>query len=202
VLSATIENLLNRALPRSPRARQLCAQLAGRSLAVVVRDILSLRVSSNGVTLDVTLASTASDAMPADAAITGGPLALLALTGAAAQAPLQRGEVLISGDTHIAEQFRELARLLRPDLEEELSLWVGDVAAHRLAQLARLGGSFGRKAAHTSLENLAEYLGHERADLVPRNEGEGFLREVDALREAVGRAQARLELLARRRGAS
>ena len=117
MLSATIENLLNRALPRSPRARQLCAQLAGRSLAVVVRDILSLRVSSNGVTLDVTLASTASDAMPAEACqspVWDTALALLALTGAAAQAPLQRGEVLISGDTHIAEQFRELARLLQP----------------------------------------------------------------------------------------
>ena len=49
--------------------------------------------------------------------------------------------------------------------------------------------------------NLAEYLGHERGDLVPRNEGEQFLRGVDAVREGVDRVEARLENLARRRGA-
>ena len=31
MLTATLENLLNRGLPRSPRARQLCAALSGRS---------------------------------------------------------------------------------------------------------------------------------------------------------------------------
>jgi ubiquinone biosynthesis protein UbiJ len=36
---------------------------------------------------------------------------------------------------------------------------------------------------------------------VPRNEGEHFLRGVDTLREAVDRAQARIEQLQRRRGA-
>ena len=57
-----------------------------------------------------------------------------------------------------------------------------------------------RRAACTSLLNLAEYLGHESGDLVPRREGEQFLRGVDTLREDVDRAAARLELLARRRG--
>ena len=48
--------------------------------------------------------------------------------------------------------------------------------------------------------NLAEYLGHERGHLVPRAEGEQFLRGVDAVREDLDRLQARLDLLARRRG--
>jgi ubiquinone biosynthesis protein UbiJ len=101
----------------------------------------------------------------------------------------------------VAEAFRELARLLRPDLEEELALVVGDVPAHQLGRLARLTAGFGRRAADTTLRNLAEYLGHERADLVPRQEGEQFLRGVDTLREGVDRLQARLDVLARRRGA-
>jgi len=89
--------------------------------------------------------------------------------------------------------------LLTPDVEEELSLLTGDVAAHRLGTLARGGQRWARRAAHTTLANLAEYLAHERRDLVSRNEGEQFLRGVDALRESVDRLQARLELLARRR---
>jgi ubiquinone biosynthesis protein UbiJ len=196
MLNETLANLLNRGLPRSPRARQLCAELTGKSVAIVIRELARFRVSSNGQTLAVS-----RDASPADATIAGGPLSLLALAGESAQAVLQRGDVTISGDTEVAEAFRELARLLRPDLEEELALVVGDVPAHQLGRLARLTAGFGRKAADTTLRNLAEYLGHERADLVPRHEGEQFLRGVDSLREGVDRLQARLDVLARRRGA-
>ena len=196
MLSATLDNLLNRGLPRSPRARQLCAELEGKSVAIEIRDITRLRLTSSGQTLTVT-----RDGAPADATLAGGPLSLLALAGESPDAVLQRGEVAIGGDAELAQQFRELARLLRPDLEEELSLLLGDVPAHQLGRLARLTLDWSRKAASTTLTNLAEYLGHERADLVPRNEGEQFLRGVDAVREGVDRLAARIELLARRRGA-
>ena len=196
MLSATLDNLLNRGLPRSPRARQLCAELEGKSVAIEIRDITRLRMTSTGQTLTVT-----RDEAPADATLAGGPLSLLALAGESPDAVLQRGEVAIGGDAELAQKFRELARLLRPDLEEELSLLLGDVPAHQLGRLARLGLNWSRKAAGTTLANLAEYLGHERADLVPRNEGEQFLRGVDALREGVDRLGTRIELLARRRGA-
>jgi ubiquinone biosynthesis protein UbiJ len=196
MLSATLDNLLNRGLPRSPRARQLCAELEGKSVAIEIRAITRLRVASTGQTLTVT-----RDDAPADATLTGGPLSLLALAGESPDAVLQRGAVAIGGDAELAQKFRELARLLRPDFEEELSLLLGDVPAHQLGRLARLGLNWSRKAASTTLANLGEYLGHERADLVPRNEGEQFLRGVDAVREGVDRLGARIELLARRRGA-
>jgi ubiquinone biosynthesis protein UbiJ len=193
MLTATIENLLNRGLPRSPRAQQLCAQLKGRSLAIEVGELARLRVASNGATLEIT-----TGAAPADATLAGGPLALLALAGEAPERLVQRGAVSIVGDEQLAQQFRELAKLLRPDLEEELSQLLGDVPAHQLGRLARLGAGWTRRAASTTLMNLAEYLGHERGDLVPRNEGEQFLRGVDAMREDLERLEARLEILAKR----
>jgi ubiquinone biosynthesis protein UbiJ len=195
MLSATLDNLVNRGLPRSPRARSLCAELAGRSLAIEIRELARLRVASTGVTLTVM-----RDEAAAEATLSGGALALLALLSGPPQAALQRGDVTIEGDAELADKFRELAWLLRPDFEEELSLLMGDAPAHQLARLARLGLAFGRRVSGTMLTNAAEYLGHERADLVPRNEGEQFLRGVDALREGVDRLGARLELLARRRG--
>ena len=196
MLMTTLENVLNRGLPRSPRARELCLQLSGKSLAIEVPAITRLRVASTGVTLALSL----SDA-PADATLSGGPLALLGLLGSSPQRPLQRGDVTLGGDTQLAQSFRELLTLLRPDPEEELSTFVGDVPAHQLARLARYAVAFARRAASTGVTNAAEYLGHERAELVPRAEGEQFLRGVDAVREDVDRLQARLELLARRRGA-
>jgi len=195
MLLPTLEKLLNRGLPRSPRARALCAELAGRSVALEFTDMTRLRLSSNGVTLALQ-----AGGEPAEATLRGGPFGLLALAAEASpRAPLQRGSVTVSGDTELAERFFELLQRLRPDAEEELALVIGDVPAHQLARLARGGLALTRRALATGVENLAEYFAHERGDLVPRAEGEQFLRGVDELREAVDRLGARLAALAQRR---
>jgi len=193
MLTATIENVLNRGLPRSPRAQELCAQVAGKRVAIHVRDVIRFLVESSGTSLKVTR----GDA-PADAELAGGPFSLLALTGTSAEAVLQRGDVQIQGDAELAHKFRELAVLLRPDPEEELSIILGDVPAHQLGRF--FGGIFGwgRQAAYTGARNIAEYLGHETQDLVPAKEAEPFLRGVDAIREDVDRLEARVKLLAQR----
>jgi ubiquinone biosynthesis protein UbiJ len=196
MLNTAFEHLLNRGLARSPRARALCAELTGKSLAIEARDLTRLRIRSNGATLEVM-----RDADPADASLSGGALSLLGLLGGSPQALLQSGAVRMGGDTELAQKFHALLVLLRPDAEEELSVLLGDVPAHQLARLAQRGLEFVRRAADTGVTNAAEYLGHERGHLVPRAEGEQFLRGVDAVREGVDRAAARLENLARRRGA-
>ncbi|HXY95545.1 MAG TPA: SCP2 sterol-binding domain-containing protein [Steroidobacteraceae bacterium] len=200
MLSETLANLLNRGLPRSVRARELTAELAGRSLALEVRGFGKLRLESNGAGLVVTGGEPAGQA--ADAGLSVGPLGLLALAGGGAQAAVQRGEATMSGDAEIAGRFRELLTLLRPDPEEELSLVLGDVPAHQLARLARGALAWGAGAADTAWRSTADYLAHERADLVPRHEGEQFLRGVDALREDLDRLAARIELLSQRRRAA
>jgi len=197
VLSETLGQLLNRGLPRSVRARELAAELAGRSLALEVRGFGKLRLESNGTSLVVTGGDPAGQ--EADAGLSVGPLGLMALAGEGAQAAVRRGEATMSGDAEIAGKFRELLTLLRPDPEEELALVLGDVPAHQLARAARGALAWGTRAADTAWRSTADYLAHERADLVPRHEGEQFLRGVDALREDLDRLAARLELLAQRR---
>ncbi len=194
MLTATIENVLNRGLPRSPRAQQLCAELTGRSVAIEIREIARLLVESTGSTLRVS-----RDKAGADAEIVGGPFSLLALSSDKPDSVLQRGDVEIRGDAELAQKFRELALLLRPDLEDTLSELIGDVPAHQLGRLGRMARNWTHRAAATAAENLAEYLGHERRDLVPRKEGEQFLRDVDALREDVDRLEARIDVLRQQR---
>jgi ubiquinone biosynthesis protein UbiJ len=201
MLTATLENVLNRGLPRSPRAQQLCAELSGRKLAIAIVPVRSasgaqLLVESTGVSVKLSTATPETLASaPPDATITGGPFSLLALSGPAPEAVLQRGDVRIDGDAELARKFRELALLLSPDLEEELSLVLGDVAAHQVGRFARAAFGWTRQAAGTSVRNFAEYLGHERRDLVPRSEAEQFLQGVDTLREDVDRLAARIDLL-------
>ena len=193
MLRATVENLLNRGLPRSVRARQLCAELDGRRLAVEAPGLGGLLIESTGTSLRLRRGSET-----ADASIVGGPLSLL-LTGAtSSREPLRRGTVEIRGDAEVAEKFQALLRLLTPDLEEELALLVGDVPAHRAGQLVRGTLRWTRSALDTLWRDIGEYASHERRDLVSRPEGEAFLRDVDALREDVDRLTARLELLEHR----
>ncbi len=207
MLAATIENILNRGLPRSPRAREICAQLAGRRLAVEVRGIADFLLSSDGSALKVISGRGGADAgrggadggrPDADARVSGGPFSLLALAGPGAPSTLRRADVQIEGDGDVAEQFHELVRRVAPDLEEELALAIGDVPAHEIARLARATLGWCRGAVETTLRNLAEYLAHERGDLVSSAEGRQLLTGIDAVREDVDRLEARLEALARR----
>ncbi len=190
----SIQELLNRGLPRSPRAQALCAQLEHRTLGVRILGVGRWVLQSNGTTLQIGR----SDAVT-DAGLVGGVVGLLALAGSDSQAVLQSGRVHIEGDTEIARQYRELLGLLRPDLEEELSLLVGDVPAHQAGRFAAGALEWTRRTARTTLTNIAEYLAHERRDLVSRPEANQFLRGVDELREGVDRLAARLEVLQRRR---
>jgi len=190
MLASTLERALNRGLPGSPRAQALCAELEGRRIAIEVPNVARLLVESTGMALRVT-----SGAGVADAEIAGGPLGLLALAGDSAQEVLQRRGVEIRGDALVASRFRELGSLLRPDVEEALSKVIGDIPAHQVGRIARLAVCWTGRAVQTAIANVAEYLAHEKQDLVSHNEGDAFLTGVEQLREDVDRLEARLDLL-------
>lgn len=192
MLTEAIENLLNRNLGQSPRARECCAALKGRRLRIVVRDLgLQIGFESLGDTLRISRQAEGEF----HAEVAGSPINLLALAGPQPERLLKSGAVQVSGEVELLQQYRDLALLLRPDLEEELARLIGDSPAHRLAGLARAALAFGRRSADTAVRNTAEYFAHETGDLVPRAEAEEFLAEVDRLREDTDRAAARIDAL-------
>jgi ubiquinone biosynthesis protein UbiJ len=194
MLTQAIENLLNRNLPRSPRARELTAALKGKSVRIEAQGVgWVLDCESLGSSLRLTK-SGATEKSP-DAEIAGSLLNLAALAGANPEQVIQRGDVTIRGDAELAQKFRELAALLRPDVEEELSRLIGDSPAHQAVRLLSKAFSFGRRAARNSVRNAAEYFAHESGDLVPRAEAEDFYRGVERLREDLDRLDARARLI-------
>jgi len=187
---------LARTLDESGRARVLLSLLEGRRIRVELKATpWSVTVACTGTQLR-TLSGNA--AASTDSSISGAPLSLLALMGDEPQAVIQRGDVRIEGDAEVAQQFRELAALLRPDLEHSLSRLIGRSGAHVLTRGLRGAAQWTRTAARTALQNVAEYLAHERGDLVSRAEAEQFLRGVDDLREQLDRIEARLAVLTQR----
>ena len=111
---------------------------------------------------------------------------------------LRREDIRVEGDAELAERFRKLAQLLAPDLEEELAIAIGDVPAHGIARLAGAAVGWCRRAADTAARNVAEYLAHERRDLVSRPEGRQLLEGIDTLRDDIDRLEARMDLLTQR----
>jgi ubiquinone biosynthesis protein UbiJ len=191
---ASAEAAFNRNIAASAYAAALAKRLEGTSLQVDVEGITRVRALCFGGRL----ALLGGDDTPADAVITGSAPALLQMLRAGASSAQARSSVQIRGDAEIANSYRELFTAARPDLEEELSRWVGDLPARHLSQLAKSVRTWARRARRTAGENIAEYLQEEGRDLVTKTEMEEFLRGVDGVREGVDRLEARLKGLEQR----
>src|SRR6267142_4792914 len=195
---ASAEALLNRCIDASAEARGVARRLQDTSLQIDIEGIARIRASAH----QARLVLLAGDDSAADAVISGSPAALLHLFKGGANRDPGRPAAQIRGDAEIANRYRELFMLARPDPEEELSRWIGDLAARRVSLFARRALELARQARRTAGENLAEYLQEEGRDLVNKTELEEFLRHVDALRETADRIEARLALVERRLGAA
>lgn len=192
-----LESLLNRNIAASSTARALCRRLDAKVLALHVEGMpLSIYFRSHGEQMSL---DTKFDGTPS-ATLSGTPLSLLRMAGPAPEAALRTGSVHIHGDAEVAQTFSELLKQARPDLEEELSRVIGDVAAHQVGNVARSAIGFAKKAADTFAQNLSEYLQEEGRDAPSRTEADEFISGVDKLRDDVDRFEARLGLLERKRG--
>lgn len=191
---APLESILNRNIAASAAARRLCRQLEGKVLTVQLSGVpMSLSFRSEGERM----ALATQDPGTPSARLSGSPFAFLRLAGSKPESAVRSGAVHIEGDAEVAQTFSELLKHARPDFEEELSRVVGDVAAHQIGNVARAALAFGRRAADTFAQNVAEYLQEEGRDLPSRTEADEFVAGVDKLREDVDRLEAKISLLRR-----
>ena len=98
----------------------------------------------------------------------------------------------ITGDSALADELRYLRRHLRPDVEEELSRFLGDVAAQRLAASARSFVRWQLDALQRIGEAVADYAVQERRALVGRTELADLAARIEELNRAIERLERRL----------
>ncbi len=127
----------------------------------------------------------------AETTIRGTPGALFA-SAVSEEGRRTAGRIHIEGDAHLGQAMEGLVRRLRPDWEEPLARAFGDIVGPRMARALREGAAWGQSAGWSLAEQFTEYLRDERRHLVTRAEMESFVNEVDRLREAVDRLEARL----------
>ena len=189
-----IAEVLNRNIAETTPARELATQLDGKTVAIRVRDTaLAMYFVFDQ---DIVTLATEFDADP-DVVITGSLVTLARMAGGAGAQAVRDGDIDLTGDAATAQRFQTLLDHAKPDVEEELSRVIGDVAAHQLAEFARGVGSWARGARSTMGDNIREYLQEERRDLPTRYEVEQFSQRVGKLRDDVERIAARLKRLER-----
>lgn len=80
----------------------------------------------------------------------------------------------VEGNAEFATELSFVFRHLRWDAEEDLSRWVGDIAAHRLVRAAHACREAARSGVSRLTENLSEYVRHETAACLGRDEFAAF----------------------------
>ncbi|MEK7262328.1 MAG: SCP2 sterol-binding domain-containing protein, partial [Pseudomonadota bacterium] len=92
------------------------------------------------------------------------------------------GELQISGDIDLGQDFQRILRALDIDWEERTAHVVGDVAAHQFGRVARGLRAWARQSGETLRQDVREYLQEESRLLAKRESVDRFLGAVDTLR--------------------
>lgn len=184
-------------MPAAPLLAALAALLATQPAAAARLSAHAgkrVRLALPGMGLDLEIAAdgsftAAAAAASADLTLTPDPTALPRWLAGGSLNQLFRSE----GDGVLAA---DLARALA-DFDWVLALrpWLGDIAASRVDAVLRALGPWRDTTLQSAGRNLAEYAVHEQALLAEPYAVRAFVAEVDALREAADRLEARLRLL-------
>ncbi len=180
--------LLNRMLSREQWARKKLAPFAGRIARFDAAPFaLTLQVADDG---KFAVAVTGEPAVTIGVALSSLPLAMLD-----PQAAMK--DVRLSGDAEFAQALAYVLQNLRPEPEEELSRFLGDAAAQRLVGFMRASASQWKQISENMLDSTAHYVVTENPMVVGRDDLATFNQDVNRLRDAVARAEKRIDRLAR-----
>lgn len=183
--------LLNRQIRASSAALDTAAELAGKVIAIRVRDTaiaVVLRAAPDGLSIaDL-------DSEDPDVILEGSLLALASLAGNDPLAGIRSGKVELSGDSETAELFQKLIRLSKPDTEAELSRAFGDAPGKAISDVLGTISRVGRERLGEIAENIGRRV--QRSSELPLNdEFDEFSNDVRELRDRTARLQARSKQL-------
>jgi ubiquinone biosynthesis accessory factor UbiJ len=197
-----LESILNRNIAASSEARAACRRLAGKTLALEFtlggsnNVEFNFRCDNETVSIESALVDSSTPKTTTDTIIRGTPLAFINMMKPKTDGPISGG-LRIEGDAEVAQAFRDLMQAAKPDVEEEISRFIGDVGAHQLMRFARDTAELGLRIGRTFAQNVSEFLQEESRDVVTRVEVDEFNQAVDKVRDDVERAAARIERLER-----
>lgn len=193
-LLAGAERGINRLLRLDPTALPRLARLSGRVIEIdctapawrlfILADDEGLRLAGDwGSDADCRLRAPASS--------------LLRLAGSRNKTAVLHGaEVEIDGDSALLMNLAEVLQDLELDWAYEISRWFGPVGAQLVDSSLRNPLGWLRDSAGSLRQDLADYLSEESRALVGQAEAQARFDELDDMKLALDRLEARVERLA------
>lgn len=190
--TAGLELLLNNALKLDPESLDRLQSFDGKVIKIKLLGLeldFYLQVSSQGIMLMNQYAG------KADTILAGRPIKFAEMALGDARKVLFSGEVTITGDVELGQNFKRWIDNLDIDWEEQLSSITGDVVAHKAGNIIRSSTAWGLQALTSLNQGVADYLKEESEQLPLEDDITDFVNQVDDLRDAVARLEARLSHL-------
>lgn len=193
-LFAAVELGLNRVLAMDSTALPRLARLSGRVIAVqCTAPALQLFILPSGEGLHLA----AHWAGEPDCRLQAPATSLLRLaTSKDKTAILHGADVSLDGDSAALLDLAAILQDLELDWEYELSRWLGPVASPLLGMHIRSRVNWSQQTLDSLRLNLADYLSEESRSLVGQREADARFAELDRLKLALDRLDARIERLA------
>lgn len=110
-------------------------------------------------------------------------------------AVLHSKEVELDGDSAVLLDLAGVLQDLELDWEYELARWLGPIGSHLLGGHLKSRARWTGNTLDSLRQNLADYLAEESRTLVGENEAQARFAELDDLKMALDRLEARVERL-------
>jgi ubiquinone biosynthesis protein UbiJ len=194
-----LETALNHTLSLDPDTQQRLIALNGRRVLLHLRGPeIALAITVIDGRLSVGPPEESESASASQLRVAATPGSLLAMLFKRDDDGISPGKVEIAGDAELARRLEKLASAFAPDFEEAFARTFGDVLGVPLAKAVRTALVHARETVGHLTEDSADWLREESRIALAPGEVEGFLDDVDMLRERSERLESRLQRLTQR----
>jgi ubiquinone biosynthesis accessory factor UbiJ len=106
-------------------------------------------------------------------------------------------QIKIDGDSHLATELSKVLQNMRWDIEEDLSKFVGDIAANKIASTSKKAAASAKTQVIGLAEMLSEYWQEEIPMLAKKMHVEKFNADTDNLKSDVALLEKRIAKLSK-----
>lgn len=179
---------INYVLHRESWARKWLQSYEGKSVRIRIPPLVDLKM----VVLINGEFGYSSDNHEADATLSCLPSVL---PGLIAHDESAYDTIDIAGDVMFAEDLITISKSLKPDIEQELSKFIGDIPAHRLAKAGESLFQWHINLVKNLSDTLGEYWSEEQPIVAKPGDLRRFFRQTEVVRDNLDQLEIRINHL-------
>ena len=187
-ISKSILIKINSQIATRTSAKKISEQLEGKILSVHIKNtsrffnviMNSNELNPHTITEDY------------DVQISGSLISFAKLLRNNSSDALRDGTIRINGDVAVAQKFQKLFAMIKPDIEEELSRFVGDIMANNIVAVSKKTSDWLHNTTEILQENIKEYLQEEIKLMPSKYEFNLFSKEVSKIRDNIERLEKKI----------